>query len=106
VLIAIYFLVGKKQYWALFVAFGVLVHLLLDGMWYEPLTFYWPLLGWSFYKYDGMTPGPWVQRMLYDLINKPVIYISEISGAILLIFLSVKVVIQKKVGAFIFRGDL
>ena len=106
VLIATYFLLGKKQYWALFVAFGVLVHLLLDGMWYEPLTFYWPFLGWSFYKYDGMTPGPWVQRMLLDLFTKPVIYVSEISGALIFIFFFIKVIVQKKVRAFIFHGIL
>ena len=106
ILIAILIFRTRMKLWGFCIAFGVLVHLLLDAMWLEPVTLFWPILGFSFYVYPEMGLKLWINGMLYDLIVRSDIYISEIMGAVILIFFTVKLVIEKKVKKFFRSGDL
>jgi hypothetical protein len=47
-------------------AVGVLMHLVLDGMWQQPETLWWPFLGWEFTATAWMTAGAYLWAMVTD----------------------------------------
>ncbi len=47
-------------------AIGLLLHLLLDAMWLDPETLWWPFLGWSFTAAGPPTAGFLVSEVLGD----------------------------------------
>ncbi len=47
-------------------AIGMLMHLFLDGMWQDPETLWWPLLGWEFTFAGFDTAGEYVRSVLID----------------------------------------
>ena len=48
-------------------AVGVLLHLVLDGMWRFPSTLWWPFLGWTFYATSFAAVGDYLTWLLTDL---------------------------------------
>ena len=48
-------------------AVGVLLHLVLDGMWRLPSTLWWPFLGWTFDATSFATVGDYLTWLLTDL---------------------------------------
>lgn len=62
---------------------GSLVHLLLDGMWTVPQTFWWPLFGWSF---PLVSESYWAD-FLGRLARNPVVLAEEALGLAYLIYL-------------------
>ena len=55
----------RKRWMAL--AVGVLLHLVLDGMWRSPETLWWPFFGWEFESTSFATVGDYLLRLLSDL---------------------------------------
>ena len=47
-------------------AIGMLLHLLLDAMWSDPETFWWPFLGLDFSAAGAATAGAYVTSILTD----------------------------------------
>jgi len=47
-------------------AVGVLVHLVLDAMWRQPETLWWPFLGWEFTERAYASAGEYVLAILRD----------------------------------------
>jgi membrane-bound metal-dependent hydrolase YbcI (DUF457 family) len=47
-------------------AIGVLIHLLLDAMWSDAETLWWPFLGWDFTAAGPATAGEYVASILQD----------------------------------------
>lgn len=47
-------------------AVGVLIHLVLDGMWRSPATLWWPFLGWEFDATIYATVWPYLEWLLTD----------------------------------------
>ena len=47
-------------------AVGVLIHLVLDGMWRSPATLWWPFLGWDFDATTFETAWAYVGWLLTD----------------------------------------
>jgi len=47
-------------------AVGVLIHLVLDGMWRSPETLWWPLLGWDFDATIYQTVWTYLEWLLTD----------------------------------------
>lgn len=48
------------------VAIGMLMHLLLDAMWNDPETLWWPFLGWGFSPSGAASVGAYVTGVLTD----------------------------------------
>lgn len=63
------------------VPIGSLVHLVLDGMWAQPETFWWPFLGWSF---PGTEQPYWT---LAAVFGNPVVLLQEALGLAYLVYL-------------------
>lgn len=60
---------------------GMLLHLVLDGVWTDPEAFLWPSFGWSFPTADPSLLWPLVRHMLGD----PRVWVGEAAGAAYLI---------------------
>lgn len=102
--LAIYALKKWKSVWPLILAFGSVLHLILDQIWLEYYTFLWPLYGWSFPKVDTVDFFGWLPTMLYNLTTIVAIYVPEIIGFSILIWFAVRLIQKKQVYAFIRSG--
>jgi inner membrane protein len=99
-----YYLYRRRGHvWLLTLAAGDFMHLILDEIWQEPKTLFWPLLGWRFgwYELHG-----WLFSMLRELLQEPYVYISEVIGLAIVISFAVWLISQKKVREFIRHGRL
>jgi len=65
------------------VAVGILVHLLLDAMWADPETLWWPLLGWGFTPAGPTGAGDYVVSIVTDWR----VWAMEAAGAAYVIYL-------------------
>ena len=65
------------------VPIGSLLHLVLDGMWAAPVTFWWPLFGWSFPKVHEAYWTDVVRRVTSD----PLLLAEEALGLAYLVYL-------------------
>jgi membrane-bound metal-dependent hydrolase YbcI (DUF457 family) len=80
------FILGKAKLWSHLKSFGYIIpvwlHLLLDWMWVEPKTLFWPFLGTDFPRID-------VEFSDYFtfLFSKPAVFLGEIIGALIIVAL-------------------
>jgi len=63
----------------LVLAYGSVMHLVLDSMWASPAILLWPFLG----PMPTGTPDLWLERLLANLVHNPQAYAPEIVGAII-----------------------
>lgn len=70
--------------WGFSLALGAFAHLILDRMWREPTTLFWPLFGLRFKKVDISN---WLFNILRGLFTDPAMYRPEIIGAMMLLWL-------------------
>ena len=93
-----------RRMWGIYIAFGVVTHFILDAMWTEPITFYWPLLG-AFQRHPGISA--WIlQSWIQSLIKEPRLYIPEITGFLISLFFTARLIMHKQVKALILQGRL
>ena len=65
-------------------AVGVLMHLLLDAMWNDAETLWWPFLGWEFTAAGPATAAEYVRSILTDWR----VWALEAVGALYLVYLA------------------
>lgn len=70
----------RRKQWML-LATGVLLHLVLDGLWNQPDTLWWPFLGTTFTPTGFATYGAYVA----DVLTDPVMWLGEGIGLVYLI---------------------
>jgi inner membrane protein len=70
----------RRGGWLMAIACGVLMHLILDQIWIEPETLFWPLLGFSFGR---LNVENWVGEVFFSLFHDPYTFIPEITGIII-----------------------
>ena len=66
------------------VAVGMLLHLVLDAMWTQPETLWWPLLGVEFASSGFAAVGDYLR----DLFTNPVMWAGEAIGLLYLVVLA------------------
>jgi len=71
-----------KKTWMLVLSFGTFTHLVLDRMWNDPRTLFWPLLGVGFPRNESMN---WLKEIMQDLVTNPATFIPETIGLIILV---------------------
>ncbi|MGH8935126.1 MAG: metal-dependent hydrolase [Acidimicrobiia bacterium] len=71
-----------RQAW-LGVPIGSLLHLVLDGMWAAPVTFWWPLFGWSF----PQVPEAYWTDLIRRVTSDPLLVAEEALGLAYLVYL-------------------
>lgn len=102
-LAAFYLWKYKHKTWLLPVAFGVLMHLVLDEMWLTHHTLLWPLYGWAFP--EEQWDFYWGE-IIHKFVFYPSIYVPEIIGGLILICVAILMVHKKHVHTFLRNGRL
>ena len=72
----------RKRWMALSV--GILIHLMLDAMWADPETLWWPLLGWDFTAAGPATAPDYVRSIVTDWR----VWVMEAAGLAYLLYLA------------------
>jgi len=93
----------RRRIWLLTLASGTFMHLILDEIWYNPRTLFWPFLGFTFERSD-LTD--WLLNILHSLISDPAVYVSEAAGLAVLLWFGLALVRRKKLGVFIRYGQV
>jgi inner membrane protein len=93
----------RAKLWLLVLAFGTLIHLILDQMWQTPQTLLWPLFGFTFPKEDITN---WLPDSLHALLTDPSVYLPELLGAVILIWFAWILLRRRKVVLFIRHGRI
>ncbi len=106
ILLGIFIYRWKNALWGFFIAFGVLMHFIMDAMWTDPVTLYWPFLQPAFEKHAGIEFFTIVRSWVYTLQVEPRIFLPELAGLVILAIFTFRVIKQKRVTAFIMTGYL
>ena len=93
----------RSRIWLLVFSFGTFTHLVCDQMWRSPRTLLWPAYGIAFERVD-LTD--WMPNMLYALLTSSEVYIPELVGAAIIIWLAVELVRKRKVFVFVKYGQM
>ena len=99
----LYFYRRRGKTWGLAFAFGTLTHLILDQMWRIPRTLLWPILGLNFERIDLSS---WAANIFYALLTDPAVYMSELAGAVVLIWFTWVLLHRRKAYTFIKYGRI
>jgi inner membrane protein len=94
---------ATQKKWVLTISFGVFLHLVLDAMWLMPDSLFWPLYGFVFNRIDL---SAWGYNMLTNLFTIPSVFVSEIMGALILIYFVVLLWLKRYVWSFIKSGNI
>jgi inner membrane protein len=80
--------VFTKKSWLSWIGFGIWMHLILDQMWLEPRTLFWPILGWEFPRYPHQEFTSWLVGIFHAIINDPRVLLSELVGLVIFIWIA------------------
>lgn len=89
--------------WLLVLSFGTFTHLILDEMWRNPRTLFWPIFGLTFEKAE--LTG-WLKNILYAMLTDPTVYVPELVGAVILIWFTSILLYRRKMRVFLKYGRL
>jgi len=101
--VGIYLYRRNSRTWLLALSFGTITHLLLDQMWLNSKTLFWPLLGLSFERGEV---DNYVLSIFHTLLTNPFVYITELVGLAVLIWFSWTLFRRKKIYSLIKYGKV
>ncbi len=81
-------------------------HLILDKMWLNTTTLFWPLKGWTFPETDLIDLEDWLSLIQETAQTEPVVYISETIGLVILLAVALTLWKNKKMLLFLKRGTV
>lgn len=93
----------RRQNWLLVLGFGVFTHLVLDEMWLDTQTLFWPILGPSF---PTISHNYWEDDVLHGLFTSPKVYLPELAGVIVLGWITWFVLRRGNISAFVRHGRI
>ena len=92
----------RRKSWLLTLALANVFHLMLDSIWDNPETLFWPFLGnFKLYEAEG-----WVSDLWYNLTHLPELYIPEIIGLIVIGYLVYRILKTRGINRFIRQGAI
>jgi len=98
-LIALILLRYRKS-WLLVISLSSIIHLVLDQIWNEPLTLWWPLIG----PMPKVATTGWYAYLVEELISSPSVYIPEIIGLMVLVLMGARLVMKRRITHFFRTG--
>lgn len=98
----LYLKLAHHRDWMLPLAGGTAIHLLLDGMWRDPHTLFWPLLG---ARFPPGSDGDWLGGLFEGLLNNPAVYLPELAGFIILLWFLWYLLQHKHLATFLRTGE-
>jgi inner membrane protein len=106
ILLGVFVYRWKNSLWGFCIAVGVLMHFIMDAMWTDPITLFWPFIQPAFEKHPGIEFFTVVRSWIYTLEVEPRIFLPELAGLVILILFAIKVIKEKRVMDFIKTGYL
>ncbi len=110
--VSLYLHIKRGNFKGVPLAFGTLVHLILDQMWLLPNTLLWPVYGWGFEGPKIAIPGNlWgslnsVLQSIWSSVMTSRVYLAfEIIGALILTAFFANLLKQKRLGIFLKTGS-
>jgi len=94
---------SRHKNWLLVIGFGVLVHLVLDQIWLDTQTLFWPIQGFSF---PSVYRTGWEQGQLHGLLTSPKEYVPELVGMAILACFAWLLIHRGGVYTFIRHGQV
>ena len=76
-------------------------HLILDQMWLEPRTLFWPLHGLTFPRYEI---ADWLTNLIETLKSEPAVFMPEIMGAFIMILFMLQLLRSRSLLSFLRKG--
>jgi inner membrane protein len=95
-----------KKTWLLAIFFGLLAHLILDSMWTSPLTFLWPLYGWTFPAPEHGTGLSQIRIWWNILITNPGVDVAEAFGLVIILAFTGILLFKRKFESFALKGKI
>lgn len=95
-------LVRYKKPQLLVISSSSFMHLILDRMWDNPITLWWPLLG----PFQRVETTGWLPSIIYALSSDPGTYIPEIIGLVIISLLGYRLLMSKNIMNFIRTGTI
>ncbi|MFC2014423.1 metal-dependent hydrolase [Chloroflexota bacterium] len=95
-------LIGFKKPRLLIVSLSVLLHLVFDQIWNNPVTLFWPLLG----PLSGGDTYGWMPGIAYGLFNYLGTYVPEIIGLVIVLLFAYRLMKRKGIISFIKEGAI
>jgi inner membrane protein len=92
----------RKSIWLAILAFGSLMHIVLDEMWRTPSTLFWPLLG----PFEKVPTAHWVMNIVDSIPTTPSYWVPELFGIIILTVLFMRLLRARKFTEFLKTGTL
>ena len=86
----------------LILALSSFMHLVLDQIWNSPVVLFWPLLG----AIPELETAGWWPGMIQGLLSQPEVYVPEIIGLAVVLFLGYRLFVKKGVTDFIKSGSI
>jgi len=93
----------RSNTWLLVLSFGTFTHLVFDQMWRAPRTLLWPAYGLAFDRGDVTH---WTANIFHALLTEPSVYVPELVGVMILIWLAQSLLRRRGVFTFIKYGRL
>jgi len=87
--------------WGLGLSIGILLHLVLDQMWREPKTLFWPIFGIAFERIETTY---WLGNILHALLKEPEVYVPEIIGFVVFVWFTWELLHRRAIIRFLRRG--
>jgi len=87
----------------LILAAGIFFHLILDSMWLNPHTLFWPFNG---LQLSAGNPSAWFSYWGSELTGDPLIYLGEAIGFLIIVYFIYFLFKQKKFVSFLKYGYL
>ena len=92
---------ARKWKRILVLAAGILAHLILDSMWQNTHTLFWPIYGREF---SAGNPSDWLSRWWSLLIGDPIVLIFEATGFLIVAYFVYFLFKQRKLKTFLIDG--
>jgi len=93
-------LIRYKKTWLLIISWSSIIHLILDQMWHNPVTLWWPLLG-AMQRADATD---WLSDITRALFSDPGSYIPEVIGLTIVLLMGYRLIVRKRSFNFIRTG--
>jgi inner membrane protein len=93
----------RRKAWIYLLAGGTFTHLIMDEMWLEPQTLFWPFFDLGFPRETGTISG-WITQMFQGLFRSPAVFVPEVIGFIIIILFALVLIRRRKVVPFLRSG--
>jgi len=84
-------------------AAGSAAHMVLDRLWMDTDTLFWPLLGW---KRDSQNVSAWLEQSMDQLFSDPYTYVSEAIGGVVVAALLAFLLTNRGLREFVRTGRM